>query len=203
MGADSGRAARRGRRIRRRATGRMPRRATDRVEDVVAWLLVAAGMLLVVLIGTVASAVYQDGLGRVTAEHATRHQVPAELVATAAPANRTLGRAGRVESRTARWLGPRGQLRTGQVPVPPGAARDADGRVLIWVDDAGRATRPPATAAQTMQAALLVAIAIAAAGAVALGGIWLGVRAVVDRCNDARWERDWARVGPRWSRQVR
>jgi hypothetical protein len=180
----------------------MPRRATDRVEDAVAWMLVAAGLLLVVLIGSVAGAVYSDGLDRVAAEHADRHQVPAELLTAAEQPGRSLGRIGRVESRPASWVGPQGQPRTGQVPVPPTAARDAEGRVLIWVDDAGRATRPPVTPAQTGQAAVLVAIAMAAAGTVALGGIWLAVRALVDRLNAARWEREWARVGPRWSRRV-
>lgn len=180
----------------------MPRRPTDRVEDAVAWLLVAAGLLLVLLIGSVVGAVYQDGLERVSAERSGRHQVPAELLAVPESAGPTLGRAGRVESRTARWVDPQGRPHTGRVTVTPGTARDAQGRLLIWVDDTGRTTRPPATPEQTGQAAVLVAIAMAAAGAVALGGIWLGVRAVLDRLNDARWEREWAQVGPRWSGRV-
>jgi hypothetical protein len=39
-------------------------------------------------------------------------------------------------------------------------------------------------------------------GLIVLSGGWIGVRALVARSNDRRWERDWARVGPLWSGRV-
>jgi hypothetical protein len=41
--------------------------------------------------------------------------------------------------------------------------------------------------------------AVALAGWAALGLAWLGLRALTSRRNARAWERDWARVEPRWS----
>jgi hypothetical protein len=198
----------------RRPADRLPRRGTDRLEDGVAWLLVAAALLLVPLIGTVAAGVHHDGVLRAAVESAERRQVPAEVVAE------TPGGVGRPVGRIAGWTGPDGQPRTGRVPlahpvvlVPAlpgepsspgtGAVVPAVGqRILIWIDARGAVTRPPATPDQAVQAAVVVSVALAVTGLVAIGGIWLAVRALTARLNAARWEREWARVGPRWSRRV-
>jgi hypothetical protein len=192
-----------------RRADRLPRRATDRVEDAVAWLLITAGLLAVLLIGTVTSAVYRTGMERAAVEAADRHQVPAELLGTGAPGVSSQ----RVH--TARWWSPNGVARTGRVPVQhnlpapvvPGQQRStapAAGRqLLIWVNAQGTPTRPPTTAAGAAQAAVAVAVALSVVALLTLVGAWTSVRALTNRLNYARWEREWARVGPRWSRQVR
>jgi hypothetical protein len=172
----------------------MPRRATDRVEDLTAWLLVTAGLLMVVLAGATASAVYRDSLRRAGTESAQRHQVDAEVIA------RPVGVSARYQVGTARWSSD-GIPHIGRVPLT--ATRpSADGVVRIWVDAAGAPSRPPTTSAQAMQAAVVTAVAICLVGLALLAGAWAAMRALVDRWNAARWEREWARVGPRWSRRV-
>jgi hypothetical protein len=173
----------------------MPRRPTDRVEDLVAWLLVAAGLLTLMLAGAVAGAVHGDGVARSVTEVAQRHEVVAELVARPRPVS------GRYQVGVARWTTADGTVHTGQVPVTavrPGT----DGTLRIWIDATGALSRPPTTAGQAVQAAAVTFMAVALAGLALLAAAWAGSQALVDRCNAARWERDWARVGPKWSRRV-
>jgi hypothetical protein len=190
VGMARGRSARR-----RRAVDRMPRRPTDRVEDLVAWLLAAAGLLTLVLAGAVAGAVHGDGVARSVTEVAQRHDAVAELVTHPGPLS------GRYQVGVARWTTADGTVHTGRVPVTavrPGT----DGRMRIWIDAAGALSRPPTTAGQALLAAAVTFVAVTLAGLALLAAAWAGVQALVDRRNAARWERDWARVGPRWSRRV-
>jgi hypothetical protein len=194
-------AAQRGRKWRvgrvggRRAADRMPRRPTDRFEDLAAWVLVAVALLVLLLAGTVAQAVHQDALARSVTEAGHRHQVDARLVA------RPIAGTSRYQLGTAAWTAPNGTAHTGRVPISV-ARPDADGSLKVWVDDAGVLSHPPATAAQAVQAAVVTAIGVALAGIALVAAAWAGVGALVDRWNSARWEREWARVGPRWSRRV-
>jgi hypothetical protein len=193
VGWDSVRRAGRGRI--RPAADRMPRRATDRIEDLVAWLLVAAALLMILLAITVATAVHRNGVQRAALEMAHRHQISAELIARPAAVT------GRYQVGTARWTTPDGAPRIGRVPIT--AIRpDTNGTVRIWVDDDGAPSRPPSTPAGALQAAIAAAVAMALVGLGTLAAAWAGVRVLVDRANAARWEREWARVGPRWSRRV-
>jgi hypothetical protein len=186
----------RGRAARRRCTvDRMPRRPTDRVEDLVAWLLAAAGLLTLMLAGTVAGAVHSDGVARSSTEATHRHEVAAELIARPGPMS------GRYQVGTARWTATDGVVHTGRVPVTairPGT----DGTLRIWIDDAGALSHPPTTPGQAVQAAAVAFVAVALIGLALLAGAWAGVQVFIDRRNAARWEREWARVGPRWSRRV-
>jgi hypothetical protein len=176
-------------RERGRRMDRLPRRGTDRLEDAVAWLLIAAGLLAVVLIGSLTAAVHRAGMERAAVETTERHQVPAALVASA----------GLYKTQ----VGPLPVARSAPVPVMPGQPRTAAGRpVMVWVDAHGQPTRPPTTPAGAVQAAVAVAVGLSVVALLALAGIWTGVRTVTARLNDARWEREWARVGPRWSRRV-
>jgi hypothetical protein len=216
------------RRRRRPAADRLPRRVTDRVEDAAAWVLIAAALLLAVLAGCVGAAVHADGLQRSATETAQRRQVAAEVLAEAPPdllaevrtgitpgtLPEAVPPAGRYRTALARWTAPDGRPVTGRIPVaaatPAGRAGMAGrlptvvpGRqLLIWVDAAGGPTRPPSTPTQAVQAGVVAAVTLLLLGLIALGAAWLGVRALVTRSNDRRWERDWARVGPRWSGRV-
>jgi hypothetical protein len=108
---------------------------------------------------------------------------------------------GRYQVGVARWTTADGTVHTGRVPVTavrPGT----DGTMRIWIDAAGALSRPPTTAGQAVQAAAVTFVAVALAGLALLAAAWAGVQALVDRRNAARWEREWARVGPKWSRRV-
>ncbi|WP_214406895.1 Rv1733c family protein [Pseudonocardia lacus] len=181
---------------------------SDRVEDLAAWVFIAAALLLVVVAGGVGGGVHRDGLARAATESVQRHRVPAEVLAD----QRAAG--SRMRSATARWAGPDGVPITGRITLDPALPAGRAGALVrpplvepgrhvpIWVDGEGRPTRPPATAAQAAQAGVIAAVALVLAGLTVLGGGWLGVRALVARSNDRHWEREWARVGPRWSRRV-
>ncbi|MCO1653464.1 hypothetical protein KDL28_00185 [Pseudonocardia sp. S2-4] len=186
----------------------MPRRLSDRVEDFAAWLFIVTALLLVVVAAGVGGSVHRDGLARSAADSAQRKQVPAEVLAD----DRAV--TARFRTVSARWAGPDGVPITGRIALeraapagragaPARAASTAPGRqVMIWVDDRGHPGPPPATAAQAVQAGVVAAVTLVLLGLVALGGGWLGVRAVVARSNGRHWEREWARVGPRWSGRV-
>jgi hypothetical protein len=190
----------------------MPRRATDRVEDVAAWAFTAMALLLVVVAAGVGGDVHRDGVARAATESQQRHRVPAEVLAEERSEEHPTGN--RFRSVPARWAGPDGVPVTGRVTldpalpvgrtgVPPRAASAAPGQqVTIWVDGSGQPTRPPATAEQASQAGVVAAVVMVLLGLIVLSGGWIGVRALVARSNDRRWERDWARVGPLWSGRV-
>jgi hypothetical protein len=89
-----------------------------------------------------------------------------------------------------------GKPQTGDVPALSGSR--ADSAVTIWLDRAGT-VRMPLTAAQASDrvvAAMLIALAVLA---VALTGLTLLARLVLDRRRLASWETDWLAVGPSWS----
>lgn len=69
-------------------------------------------------------------------QRAALRQVPATLLQSAAPEGATL----------AQWRLPDGQVRTGSVPAPSGAA--AGSTVMVWVNQAGHLADPPMRQAQ-------------------------------------------------------
>jgi hypothetical protein len=184
----------------------MPRRTADRIEDLATWVLIAAALLLVVVAAGVGGSVHRDGLARSAAESLQRRQVPAELLADERPVG------SHFRTVAVRWAGPDGLPVTGRVALHPALPAGRAGaptrpasvvpgdEVTIWVDGTGRPSRPPTTPAQAVQAGVVTAVTMLLLGLAALGGGWAGVRALVARSNDRRWEREWARVGPRWSR---
>ncbi|OLT00074.1 hypothetical protein BJF90_07160 [Pseudonocardia sp. CNS-004] len=62
------------------AAGRLPRRASDRVEDAVAWVLMIAGLLLVVVAVVTGLGVYGRESARAELESRSRSQVRAVLL---------------------------------------------------------------------------------------------------------------------------
>ena len=59
------------------------RRATDRVEDVAAWVLIAAGLLVVLFSYGIGAQIYNQSLGRVQLERAERVPTSARLLSDA------------------------------------------------------------------------------------------------------------------------
>jgi hypothetical protein len=181
--------------------GRNPlRRRTDRIE---AWI--SAALLLLFLIGAPLFAsglgnwVHQGGMAEQRAQQSW-HQTPAVLV-TAAP--RVPMYAFRLSWQNtvpaeARWLGPAGQPRSGEVPAPAGAP--AGQTVQVWVDGSGRATGAPLGSGELTRRVIGVEVVAPAALAVLLLCLAGVARWLLNRRRLAAWETAWASIGPRWSR---
>ena len=127
-----------GRVLRGRRLDRNPlRRRSDRVETAMLGVLFAVFLAGVPFAAHAAGNwAYATSAREAQAQRASLHQVPATLL-KAAPAWNANG-AG-VPEVDARWRAPDGQVRTGEVFVPVGAA--AGSTVLVWTDRTGRADR--------------------------------------------------------------
>jgi hypothetical protein len=168
----------------------LPRRATDRVEDLAAWVVAVLALVLLLASGLVGV-----GVARSTAhEAASREHVDAVLLTDAPPALRDPD--ARV-ARAARYRDPAGAEHVVVVPV---AGRPPAGRVVhLWVDGGGRVTTPPPGRADATLRGVVVAAGVALAGGLLLLGLWTGVRRRLDARNAQWWAREWARVEPAWS----
>jgi hypothetical protein len=71
----------------------------------------------------------------------------------------------------------------------------------IWVDERGRPAPPPRGGGAALIGAATDAGAILIAGGALLAGLWYLSRRVITRRNLRRWELEWGRVGPEWSRR--
>jgi len=169
------------------------RRGSDRAETVL------LGVLLAVFLAGAPFAAHAAGSWAYTlsareaqAQRASLHHVPATLLEAAPGWN-----AYAAPDVDARWRAPDGQVRTGEVFVPPGAA--AGSAVLIWTNRAGQLADPPLGPTQLASRALLAegAAAGSLAAALIVAG-WLARRSL-DRRRLAAWEADWLATGPRWS----
>jgi hypothetical protein len=181
---------------RRRARG-LPRRRTDRIEDAVAVLLCALGVVAMVLAGLVGSAAHGAVSARAFQEAADRSRVLATVADTPAVPETTDGVGPGTRRATATWTPPDGTPRAGEVTVPMSAK--AHSVVPVWVDRSGA----PAPAPTSPRAGLLVGVVtagwVALAGVLLLLAAWRLVRRWTARSNDAEWTRRWAEVEPEWS----
>lgn len=176
-------------------------RATDRVEELAAWLLTTLGLLAVLGAGVVGLAAHDAALqpGRIgdavrvravlladvpTAPTAvqrvpyTPHDVPVSF--TAADGSEQIGE-----------LTLRSRLRAGA-------------EVTAWVDRDGQlSARPPRHPDEAVAFGVGAGLTATAGAWALLTLLWAGLRRVLDARNDAGWAREWARVEPLWSRRVR
>jgi hypothetical protein len=190
------RGGRRGRRPARRlvappALGR----ATDRAEDLTAWLVTSLGLFAVlgaVLVGMAAhrAALIPGELGDVS---------PVRVVLLAdVPA----GPADPGPRVPVSWIAADGTEQTGELvvraPLPAGSA------VPAWLDRQGRlASTPPRHPVEAVAFGVGAALTVAAVAWALLAAAWSAVRRATATRNDAAWAREWARVEPVWRRQVR
>ncbi len=186
---------------RRMGLGRNPlRRRTDRIE---AW--VSAGLLAVFLIGAPLSSVavgrwmQHQGLSEQRAQQSW-HQVPAVLLHAAPPMPAFEFRLAweNTAQVPARWRGPGGQYRFGEVQAPTGSP--AGQVVLVWVDGAGRAAGPPLAGSELTRRVLGAEALAPVALAGLLSGLACAVRWLLNRRRMADWAADWASIGPGWTR---
>jgi hypothetical protein len=183
----------------RPTTADLPRRVTDRVEDAVAWALLACA-LFVVAVGVVTGiAVYAASVQRASVEAAERTPTTAVLVQdvpTVPVANPTTGRM----PAAATWRDADGAVRTGVVEAGVGLVAGAE--VPVWVDRSGAVVPAPVSAPDAAAAGLGAGIVVALMGGTVLAGLWWVVRRAAAARNAATWEREWARVGPAWRRDA-
>ena len=173
---------------------RLPRRRTDRVEDGAAWLLTAAGLLLLLFgaltgVGVHAAIVER---GRVAEQQLVR--VDAVLLADGLL---DVGAPGVAAPRAAKYVDAAGQAHE---VVLPGVGRvPAGSSVPIWVDRAGRLTAAPPTGVDAVVIGIVACVGTVGFGSAVLVGLWFGVRRWLLARNTAAWAREWAVVEPEWS----
>ncbi|MHA6793988.1 Rv1733c family protein [Pseudonocardia bannensis] len=184
------------------AGGRMPRRRTDRLEDVLAWL--AASLVLLTLVAAIVagSTVLSRELDRAERERGERTPVRAVLLEESPMLPVAEGSVVLPPARVpAKWTGTDGAERTGLVTVH-GMLR-AGTPVRVWVDPSGALVGPPASAASASIVAIVAGAAILGAGWGLLAGVWIGLRRWIEAHNAVCWAREWDRVGPEWTRRFR
>jgi hypothetical protein len=180
--------------LRGRRLDRNPlRRGSDRAETAVLGVLLAAFLAGAPFAAHAAGSwTYATSAREAQAQQAQLHHVPATLL-QGAPAWIVYA----ASDVKARWRAPDGQVRTGEVYVPRGAA--AGSTVLVWINQAGQLADPSLTPSQVASRARMAEAA--AAGSLAMVLIvagWLA-RRFMDRRRLAAWDADWLAHGPRWS----
>lgn len=174
-------------------------RAADRVQlaSLLACLLLAVGVVPVAL--AVASVVGADAGARAAREAAERVEVPAVVLADAAPppVSATGGRS----TAPARWTAADGGLREGTVPVPPGTV--AGERVPVWTGPGGLPADAPLASGSVVTVTVVAGTLTLLLGLAAAAAVHAGVCALLDRARDRAWARGWAEVEPEWAARFR
>ncbi|GAA2422660.1 Rv1733c family protein [Streptomyces macrosporus] len=176
-------------------------RSTDRVEG---WLTLSA--VLLITLATPAAAVWggraahQALLETARDQYRQRYQVWATVAETAPPptSDPEPDSGYRV---AATWTAADGRTHTGTVTTDR-AAEPGD-RLRVWTDARGHLTSRPMDAAGALSHAVLAGIGTAGVAAGLVETVRrLAVRRLMAR-RYARWEEEWARVGPDWGRADR
>ena len=114
------------------------RRMTDRVEDMAAWVLMAAGLLVVLFSYGVGAQSYNQGLEQVQMQSAERAPAEATLLSDA-QLNNSMSSSSSTVMAAATWQDRVGAAHDGFVMVPRGLR--AGGTVAIWTDVSGARAR--------------------------------------------------------------
>jgi hypothetical protein len=182
-------------------TSASPVRGTDRLEDLVAWVLVALGLLAAlgaVLVGRAAhdATLGPDGVG-------TPAPIRAVLLADV-PAPPTSGRpmVRPLPPVPVSFTADDGTEQIGELAVR--APAQAGTAVMAWLDEEGRLTpTPPQHTSEAVAFGVGAGVTVAGLVWALLALVWSGVCRVTAARNDAAWECEWAHVEPVWSRRVR
>jgi hypothetical protein len=181
------------------AAGRFPRRVTDRVEDLAAWVLTAGALLVVVGACLTGVAVYRDEPARVGQDPGSMSHTRVVLLEDAVVATGEYGMHHLLPT-PVRWVDRFGSEHTGSVVMTRSAPAGTE--VVVWVDATGKIAGPPLRPVNPLFGGAAAAFGVLCVGATVLVVTWLGVRAVTGRFNSRRWEREWARVEPLLRRTV-
>ncbi len=172
------------------------RRTTDRIQDMAAWLLLVAGMLLIVISCTVGLGTSGRMAERARIEAQDRVPAVARLLADSEALTGEYATRTRVMV-AASWQDQRGVEHTGPVSAPQGLQAGHTAR--IWIDRTGAAVSAPTSTTDVLVCSAIAAGLVLAFGASALAVLWLLVRRATLAYNCAQWEREWREVAPVWS----
>lgn len=173
-------------------------RRSDRVEAWAHLILGVLTMIAVVGAGTAAGWHVHDSL---LEQRAGLTRVPAVVLEDAGPAVPVAqdGSANRRVDTEVRWTAPDGTVYREEARVPVGTT--AGTATTIWIDEHGPVTGDPAHPSEAAAKGVLVGIAAAGGAGLGMLAARSAVRAHVERMRQAEWDREWARVGPQWSRR--
>jgi hypothetical protein len=173
------------------------RRTSDRVEDWAAWVLIAAGLLVVLFSYGFGTRFYEQSLERVRVQSADRTPTSAQLVADAKLTSSADSQSSTVMV-SAMWRDRFGSSHTGLVMVPRGL--HAGGKVAIWTDASGAPVFAPMTERDALLCGLIAGGVALAGGIGLLFVLWALVRRATMAANCAHWEDEWRDVAPNWTR---
>lgn len=171
-------------------------RWTDRLEDLAAWVLLAAGLLVVVFAWTVGLAFHNEMVQRSRAEALDRTPATATLLEQA-PTLASPYSGGAPVSVTATWQDRRGTEHTGLVSAPEGLAEGST--VEIWIDRSGVPVPEPTTPGDALAVAGIIVGLVIVGGGVVLALLWALLQHGLMVYNCAVWEQEWREVAPLWS----
>jgi hypothetical protein len=174
------------------------RRVTDRIETVVATVLVAAFLAGAPLAALAAGDSAHAAAQRAEfGQQAARREVSATLLP--GPSSRATDTSDMVDwADAARWVAPDGQTATADLPVPV-ETRGLPATMPVWSTLNGQLVPPPLNGVQVTWLAVLAAAFSFIAVAVALFLSGLTARLLLNRHRMAAWDADWRTTGPRWS----
>ncbi|MBL8925268.1 MAG: hypothetical protein JNM77_03390 [Pseudonocardia sp.] len=179
----------------------LQRRSVDTIEELVDWTLIALALLIAVLAATVAARRYGEWMHRAEIETRERTQVQAVLLEPTPQvfAVDSHGRAGRQLPAPVpvRYTAPDGTQQRAQADVT--GPRPAGVTVPMWLDRSGELTGAPTSRLDAVWHAAAGGLGVLAIGAAVLVCSEAAFRSELQRITMARWEREWARVEPRWS----
>lgn len=191
----------RGERHRQSRPERLQRRSIDTIEELVTWALITLALLTAVLAATVAARRYGEWMHRAEIETRERTQVQAVLLEPAPQlfAVDSQGRAVRLLPAPVpiRYTAPDGTQQLAQAHVM--GPRPAGVTVPMWLDRSGELTGAPTSGVDAVRHAAAGGLGVLAIGAAVLVCSGAAFRSELQRITMARWEREWARVEPRWS----
>ncbi|MCX4781567.1 Rv1733c family protein [Streptomyces sp. NBC_01264] len=188
----------------RRRRGRRPnelRRADDRTRGL--WIAAfRLSPLIAVLCGiAIGMAVWNAENRAAQAEALHRHRIPATTVGQADKALPARFIAPRMVKAQAAWEYPVSHRHTDTVLVPAGTP--VGGKVMVWVDDAGREASEPRPEGEVASTAVAAGAAVFGVIVLSAGGVvWLRLHRV-EAHSLAAWDREWELLEPRWSGRVR
>ncbi len=173
------------------------RRTSDRIEDVTAWVLIAAGMLVLLLSCALGARLHNQAVERGRVEATQRAPGVARLLDSAPLTGSEYAGSSPVMV-PATWLDKQGVTHTGSVSAARGLR--AGSSVAIWTDASGAQVPAPGSAADALFTGVVAGAVTLGVGFAVLVGLWVLVRRLTMAANCSRWEREWREVGPAWTR---
>ena len=173
-----------------------PDRWTDRVEDLASWVLLAAGLLLVLFACTTGIGIHDRLVQPGRAESLDRTPTSATLLERA-PTLASPYSEGAPVAVNAIWDDRQGVERTGLVSAPEGLAKGST--LQIWIAQSGAPVLKPTTSGDALAVAGIITGLVIVAGVVVLALLWVALQRGLMAYNCAAWEQEWRVVAPLWS----